>query len=327
MLLYMINNAITTINKDKENKNSSISVFGINDCNKPIRNTQKNVIKSKINKTQNKKMNGNIKRYNYKTIILFPQNLGQKKTGTEKAPLQINQFINNKTHIIKKIKNSGNLFTNINKLYKLNNITKGKIINIGGDHSMCIATIADTLNKYPDAKIIYFDAHADINTYKSSNSKNYHGMPLSFITGIDKDVRFNFIKNILPFENLLYVGSRCFDKFEVSEIYKKNIKFITSDEINNNFTKSLKKIIDFVGKSPIHISFDVDSIDPKYIPSTGTPVKNGIELNNAITILDHLNNKNIVKLDISELNLDIGSKNDSKKSIINTEHLFHKFLS
>ena len=310
-----------------------------NDCNKPIRNTKKNVIKSKINKTQSKKIDENInlkinekikmnkKSKKYKTIILFPQNLGQKKSGIEKAPLEISQFINNKTHIIKKIKNNGNLFTNINKLYKLNNITKGKIINIGGDHSMCIATIADTLNKYPDAKIIYFDAHADINTYKSSNSKNYHGMPLSFITGIDKDVRFNFIKNILPFENLLYIGSRCFDKFEISEIYKKNIKFITSDEINNNFTESLKKIIDFVGKSPIHISFDVDSIDPKYIPSTGTPVKNGIELNNAITILDHLNNKNIVKLDISELNLDIGSKNDSKKSIINTEHLFHKFLS
>ena len=74
--------------------------------------------------------------------------------------------------------------------------TSGKIINIGGDHSMSIATIASTLNKYPNTKVIYFDAHADLNTYKSSKSKHYHGMPLSFITGIDHHKKFSFIKNL-----------------------------------------------------------------------------------------------------------------------------------
>ena len=64
------------------------------------------------------------------------------------------------------------MFTNINLLYDANLRAKGKLVNIGGDHSMSIATIANTLNKHPDAKVIYFDAHADINTYKSSNSKH-----------------------------------------------------------------------------------------------------------------------------------------------------------
>ena len=309
-------------------KKQTTSLFGINDCHDPKRNTKKNYVFNKKNSKYNKKtIKRKIKPFNYKTIILFPHNLGQTKTGTEKAPASLNKYINHKKNSIKKVKNTGSLFKNINDLYKINAKTKGKIVNIGGDHSMSIATIADTLNKYPNAKVVYFDAHADINTYESSNSKHYHGMPLSFITGLDSNKKFSFIKNKLPFENLLYIGSRCWDIFERNEVYKKNIKFLTPDEINNNFNESLNKIMNFVGNSQVHVSFDVDSIDPKYIPSTGTPVKNGVKLDNAIKILDNLNNTNIVNLDITELNKDLGSKSDGNKSVKNTEILFHKFIS
>jgi arginase len=311
-------------NKSNKTKKNKPSMFGINDCHKPKTNTKKDY---KFNNTiKNKPNRGHKKPYNYKTIILFPHNLGQTKTGTEKAPAFINKFINHKKHIVKTVKNTGSLFKNIDELYKKNKESSGKIVNIGGDHSMAIATIADTLNKHPNAKVVYFDAHADINTYKSSNSKHYHGMPLSFVTGLDKNNHFSFIKNKLPFENLLYIGSRCWDIFEVNEVYKDNIKFLTPDEINNDFKGSLNKILNFVGDSPVHVSFDVDSIDPKYIPSTGTPVKNGVELKNAIKILDSLNNKNIVNMDITELNMDLGTKHDGEKSGKNTVVLFKKFL-
>jgi arginase len=300
-------------------KKQAVSTFGIDDCHKP----KKNYTFKKYRKNTSRK---NKKPYNYKTIILFPHNLGQTKTGSEKAPKYLNKFVNKKKHIVKIVKTTANLFKNLSELYKKNKDSQGKIVNIGGDHSMAISTIADTLNKYPDAKVIYFDAHADINTYKSSNSKHYHGMPLSFVTGIDSDKRFPFIKNLLPFENLLYIGSRCWDTFEVNEVYKDKIKFLTPDDINNNFEKSFNRIMAFVGDSPVHISFDVDSIDPKYIPSTGTPVKNGVEMKNAMTILDNLNDRNIVKMDITELNMDLGTKEDGIKSGVNTEKIFHKFI-
>jgi len=305
-------------------KSPKDSLFGINDCHNPKKGTRKNKLQfnsKKSNFTRRKN-----KPFNYKTVILFPHSLGQSRHGADKAPRYLEKYINKKKHTVKKIKNSNDLFKNIQLLYDANKKTKTKIVNIGGDHSMSIATIADTLNKYPNAKVIYFDAHADINTYKSSNSKHYHGMPLSFITGLDNDMRFNFIKNKLPYENLLYIGSRCWDIFEVNEVQKKNIKFITPDEINKNFYSSLNKIMNFVGDSPIHVSFDVDSIDPKYIPSTGTPVKNGIELDKAREILDNLNNTNVVNLDITELNMDLGSKKDGILSGKNTERLFHKFI-
>jgi arginase len=317
-------NKTKNTNNTKKTKKKP-SMFGINDCHKPKINKKKGY---KFNTTiKNKPNKVNPKPFNYKTIILFPHDLGQTKTGTEKAPGYINKFINHKKHTVKTVKNTRDLFKNLDDLYKINKESSGKLINIGGDHSMAIATIADTLNKYPNAKVIYFDAHADINTYKSSNSKHYHGMPLSFVTGIDKTPRFSFIKNKLPFENLLYIGSRCWDIFEVNEVYKDNIKFITPDEINNDFNGSLNKILNFVVDSPIHVSFDVDSIDPKFIPSTGTPVKNGIKLTNAIKILDKLNNKDIVNMDITELNMDLGSKSDGIKSGKNTVLLFKKFLN
>ena len=113
----------------------------------------------------------------------------------------------------------------------------------------------------------------------------------------------------------------------MNEVHKQTIQILTPDDINKDFNSSINKIMNFVGNSPVHVSFDVDSIDPKYIPSTGTPVKNGVELNNAIKILDNLNNTNIVNMDITELNKDLGSKADGNKSVKNTEILFHKFIS
>ena len=305
-----------------------VSLFGINDCHKPKKNyTFKLANNKQSNKTQktqkNKKLN---KPYNYKSIILFPHHLGQTKMGSEKAPNFLKKFINKKKHSVSTVANTDDLFKNLANLYQANKTKGGNIVNIGGDHSMAIATIADTLNKFPKAKVIYFDAHADLNTFKSSNSKHYHGMPLSFMTGIDLNKKFSFIKNKLPFENLLYIGSRCWDHFEVNEAYKQKIKILTPDDINLHFKESLQHILNFVGDSPVHVSFDVDSIDPKYIPSTGTAVKNGIKLKNAITILNHLNG-NIVKMDITELNMDLGSKREAIKSGNNTEKLFHKFIS
>ena len=218
------------------------------------------------------------------------------------------------------------MFQNINSLYTTNSNIHGPRINIGGDHSMAIATIAHSLNNYEDLKVIYFDAHADINTLEESESKHYHGMPLSFVTGIDYNKNFSFIKNKLKFENLMYIGTRCLDKFEVDELYKQNIKYLTPDDINNNYKESISKIVSFIGSSPIHISFDVDAIDPEYIPSTGTPVKNGVNLQTAINTLHVLRSNNMVSMDITELNMNLGTDGDSKKSMKNTLMLFKAFL-
>ena len=313
--------------------NQPESLFGINDCHKPKKNTKKNYAFNKPAAAKStaaaaaatRKIFKLNKKPNINNFILFPSSLGQTKIGAEKAPAFLANYIRRKQRKIKTVPDTGDLYKNLNQLYQANDSMTGKRINVGGDHSMSIATIAYTINHYPNAKVIYFDAHGDINTYKSSKSKHYHGMPLSFVTKLNRDKRFGFIKNKLDFADILYIGSRCWDRFEVNQVYKHNIKFLEPDDINKHFAESMRKIKEFVGDSPVHISFDVDSIDPKYIPSTGTAVKNGVELNNAIKILANVS-KNIVNMDITELNMEVGSKQDGKKSGMNTVKLFKAFL-
>ena len=114
------------------------------------------------------------------------------------------------------------------------------------------------------------------------------------------------------------------DKFE-KEVYNHS-NYITGTTIDYSF---LKKVSDFIKDDPIHISFDVDSIDPIYIPSTGTKVKNGLSVQKAKMLLDFLykyKKNQIVNIDLCELNLSIGSIEDSKLSLNNTLHLFSKYI-
>lgn len=246
----------------------------------------------------------------------------------DKTPAEFSKLINHKDHTFIKVKMTNNLFKNLINLYNVNKAIKGPKINIGGDHSMAIATIADTLNQYPNAKVIYFDAHGDINTYESALAKNYHAMPLSFITGIDKDVNgdFPFIKNKLKLENLLFVGTRCLDQYEVDIIHKYNIKTITPSEINNDLPTVLAKMEEFVGSSPFHISFDVDCMDPKYVPSTGTVDSGGIEMTRGKAILDYLYGKKVVNVDVTELNVSLGGEEEVLESEKNVVRLLEVYL-
>ena len=263
-------------------------------------------------------------------IIYFPHKLGQLKNGVQYTPIYLkkllknkyvdvfcNNSLNNKEH---------NLKNNLNNLYLMNNKIISPKINIGGDHSMSIATVASSLNLHKDnLKVLWFDAHADINTYESSLTKNYHGMPLGFLTGLAKH-DFEFIKNKLKFDNLMYIGIRDIDNFEKKIIEKYKIKYLTSEQINNNLYESIKTINNFVGNNPIHLSFDVDCMDPKFISCTGTKCKYGLNFNTKV-ILDNLANKNLYNMDITEIYLDLGNNKDKIKTINNLSKIFHSYLS
>ena len=204
---------------------------------------------------------------------------GQKRSGVENPFCHVKRFLvknslssNNHLSIPKKD------FSNVlgySKLmgYVYSSIEEGKIpLTIGGDHSIAIGTISGSLEYYGDTlSTVWIDAHADINTMKSSPSGNLHGMPLSFVSGLQDN--FLQVENKLDLDNLIYFGIRDLDKFEENIISERNIKHLTSEELNNN------KEIDFnINTENIHLSLDVVVLDPKYMKSTGTPVENGINL-------------------------------------------------
>lgn len=258
-------------------------------------------------------------------LIYFYSKLGQLKNGVQNTPHFFKEVLKNKNYVDIKC-NNNSVTENINNLYNSNSLLYKKKINIGGDHSMSIATVADSLNKFSDLKVIWFDAHPDINTYQSSKSKNLHGMPLAYLTGLCQNPDFSFIKTTLPFKNLLYIGIRDIDPFEKKIIDKNGIKYINCNSFNEDILQNQDLIRDFVGGAPIHLSFDVDCLDPKIIPCTGTRCDNGLEFNQTKKILNYLHSFNIVNMDITELNLELGTETDRKISKKNILNLFEKYL-
>ena len=248
----------------------------------------------------------------FKLSLIFLQNgLGQKRNGIEKTVYELFTYYEKKELFLESYKylitDSNDLTTNLKLMYDVNfnQNNKNIIISIGGDHSMSIGTVSSTLNKFgSNTKVIWIDAHADINTRKSSITGNVHGMPLSFLTGLDKSNDYDFISELLKFDNLCYIGIRDLDIEETEIIKRHNVKNILTKEFNSNITDVIEHLIDWCGTNPIHLSIDVDSLDPSYMQFTGTRVPDGLEINNLLYFIEKICSKtNIVNVDLAELNL------------------------
>jgi arginase len=181
-------------------------------------------------------------------------------------------------------------------------------LTLGGDHSIGTSTVLASIQKYNyNVTVIWIDAHADINTMKSSLSKNRHGMPLASATNLDS-CWFDESLNIkLNFDKIIYVGIRDLDPFEKQIIIKYKIKNYTPEQ-TINFINSTSDLI--------HISFDVDALEPKYLDSTGTVASNGLSYLEVKNIINaSLIKNNLVGLDIVEFNPELGNVTKSLKTL------------
>lgn len=153
---------------------------------------------------------------------------------------------------------------------------------LGGDHSIAIGTVAGLREQYKNLGVIWFDAHADMNTPETTPSGNIHGMPLAICLGLGDDRLINIVSNaakVKP-ENIIIIGARSVDPGEKELIKKLGIKVYTMHEIDRlGMTKVMEDTIDYIKKQQVdgvHLSLDLDGIDPLYTPGVGTPVPGGI---------------------------------------------------
>ena len=200
---------------------------------------------------------------------------------------------------------------------------------IGGDHSISMATISGMINdeNKDDHVILWIDAHTDCNTFKTSPSMNLHGMPVSGILGLLPEP-FDIFKCINK-DQIMYIGIRSMDKGE-KEFIRKNKdysisnKLITANEFHEKPYLKLEEIESFIKNKKIHISFDVDSLDPKIVSSTGTPEKNGLNTHQINQILDLVSKHDVKSMDLVEFNPMLGNPNESYN---NLSHIISSFLN
>ncbi|RXT05323.1 arginase [Ammoniphilus sp. CFH 90114] len=152
---------------------------------------------------------------------------------------------------------------------------------IGGDHSIAIGTIAGLAKHKQNMGVIWFDAHGDLNTGETSPSGNIHGMSLAVSLGIghsDLTKIGGFAPKIKP-EHTVIIGARDLDAGERELIKQIGLKVFTMHEIDRlGMPRVMEEAIAIVtkGTDGVHLSLDLDGLDPHDCPGVGTPVIGGI---------------------------------------------------
>ncbi|OWT42941.1 arginase [Pochonia chlamydosporia 170] len=189
------------------------------------------------------------------------------------------------------------------------------VLTLGGDHSVAIGTVTgsakavrERLNR--EIALIWVDAHADINRPEDSDSGNIHGMPVAFASGLakdDKEEYFGWIKDdmLLNVKKLVYIGLRDVDKAEKKILRDNGIKAFSMFDVDRyGIGRVVEMALAYIGAdTPIHLSFDVDALDPMWAPSTGTPVRGGLTLREGDYICEAVHQTgSLVAIDLVEVN-------------------------
>lgn len=194
-------------------------------------------------------------------------------------------------------------------------VKKGRFpLFIGGDHSIAVGTVAAVTNDEPTG-LIWIDAHGDFNTPATSPSGNIHGMPLAVLIGEGHDSLVNVGHSgakIHP-DNVVMIGQRDLDINEKKRLKKTGITVFTMRDIDEQGISSVanKALMKLVHLKRIHLTVDMDALDPVEAPGVGTPVPGGISYREAHLLMEILaDSGKITSMDMVEINpiLDVANK-------------------
>lgn len=185
-------------------------------------------------------------------------------------------------------------------------------IVLGGDHCIAMGTVAGVSRYFKDKGeqlgLVWIDAHADLNTPQSSVTGNIHGMPLSVLIGNGHQDLLSiggFSPKLRP-ENIALIGIRMLDGAEKDICRQSGIRYFTMREIDERGMAAVMKDALAVagrGTSGIHLSFDLDGVDPMYAPGVSTPVTGGLSYREAHLALEMLAESGLLRsMEFVEMN-------------------------
>lgn len=233
-------------------------------------------------------------------VMVDGANLGPEiLSNYYKDDKRIDKIINLEKENIKKSHDPKDLAKNLDAINEFNARLYNEIkqdnnfpITLGGDHSLAIGSALAAIKKKEKLGIIWIDSHGDYNTFETTRTGNIHGLPLAALnhqTG-DRLSLFHDGNYYLP-ENTVIVGGRDIDPWEMPVIEKAGATvFSTKDIKEQGIDVIIKKAIDIASNNTkgIHISFDIDVIDPEIAKGVSVPAINGITDEEAYLITDEV---------------------------------------
>jgi arginase len=194
---------------------------------------------------------------------------------------------------------------------------------LGGDHSIAIGSIAaqavHARKRGLPVGLVWVDAHADMNTPDSSPSGNIHGMPLAVALGYGAPALVSVAgdRPALEARHVSIVGARDLDREEREIVRKSGVRVFTMSEIDERgvaacMEEALARATD--GTAGVHLSFDLDAVDPEVAPGVGTPVAGGLTYREAHLACEKVaQSGRLLGMDIVELNPILDESNRTAK--------------
>lgn len=187
-------------------------------------------------------------------------------------------------------------------------------IFLGGDHSIALGTVG-ALSRLAPTGLLWVDAHADCNTPATSPSGNLHGMPLAHLVGLGLPelVDLGHPGPKIDPQHVVLIGLRNVDAGERAHLRELGIRAYTMRDIDERGLAAIAReaIIHVAGLPRVHVSLDMDSLDPGFAPGVGTPVPGGLTYREAHLLMEMLaESRKVTSLDIVEINpiLDDGNQ-------------------
>ena len=170
---------------------------------------------------------------------------------------------------------------------------------LGGDQSVSIGTLTGLASKGDKRGIVWIDAHGDFNTHETTPSGSIHGMALAAILGYGhpKLARFRRIIPKALEKNSVLIAGRSFDEEEAKRLRRSKVTVFTMKEVDEvGMRRVMQEGIQIASKGvrEVHLSFDIDALDPREAPGTGTPVSGGLTYREAQLAMEILYDSGVI---------------------------------
>ena len=188
--------------------------------------------------------------------------------------------------------------------------SNGMPIFLGGDHALSLGSVAGVsahaAKENRPLFVLWLDAHTDLHTPLTTDSGNLHGTPLGYIAGADGFDAFPPMPNVVPARNICLIGLRSVDAAERETLRRSDMTYVDMRAIDEHGIASpLAAFLDKVAavNGMLHVSLDVDFLDPSIAPAVGTTVPGGATFREGHLVMEMLcDSGRVTSLDLVELN-------------------------